>query len=162
MVFYFGRNLFMMLRNLQRRWCLICFFLRRCSPPNPSIVQVRRCSPPNPSMQSLWRFVDFSSKSVHAITVKARILTIDVEFGARMVTVEGHPIKFQVWDTVRFYLFRLARSSETFCRLGLCWLRTDVVKMINCHNPIRFWQISVFFFETQNRFQLFMFGFCGF
>ena len=28
-------------------------------------------------------------------------LTIGVEFGARMITIEGKPIKLQIWDTVR-------------------------------------------------------------
>jgi hypothetical protein len=28
-------------------------------------------------------------------------LTIGVEFGARMITIENKPIKLQIWDTVR-------------------------------------------------------------
>jgi hypothetical protein len=28
-------------------------------------------------------------------------LTIGVEFGARMITIDNKPIKLQIWDTVR-------------------------------------------------------------
>jgi hypothetical protein len=39
-------------------------------------------------------------------------LTIGVEFGARMVTIDNKPIKLQIWDTVR--------SFGSGSRLGSC------------------------------------------
>lgn len=41
----------------------------------------------------LLQFTDKRFQPVHD-------LTIGVEFGARMVTIEGRPIKLQIWDTV--------------------------------------------------------------
>ncbi|MBA0579710.1 hypothetical protein Gorai_021958, partial [Gossypium raimondii] len=41
----------------------------------------------------LLQFTDKRFQPVHD-------LTIGVEFGARMVTVDGRPIKLQIWDTV--------------------------------------------------------------
>lgn len=31
-------------------------------------------------------------------------LTIGVEFGARMITIDNKPIKLQIWDTVSLFL----------------------------------------------------------
>lgn len=43
----------------------------------------------------LLQFTDKRFQPVHD-------LTIGVEFGARMVTIDGRPIKLQIWDTVSF------------------------------------------------------------
>ena len=61
----------------------------------------------------LLQFTDKRFQPVHD-------LTIGVEFGARMVTVDGRPIKLQIWDTVRISItlsFRLVRLYY--------WLRDD-------------------------------------
>ena len=42
----------------------------------------------------LLQFTDKRFQPVHD-------LTIGVEFGARMVTIDNKPIKLQIWDTVR-------------------------------------------------------------
>ena len=42
----------------------------------------------------LLQFTDKRFQPVHD-------LTIGVEFGARMITIAGKPIKLQIWDTVR-------------------------------------------------------------
>ncbi|KAL8139869.1 hypothetical protein V2J09_005890 [Rumex salicifolius] len=46
----------------------------------------------------LLQFTDKRFQPVHD-------LTIGVEFGARMVTIDGRPIKLQIWDTVTFLTF---------------------------------------------------------
>jgi hypothetical protein len=48
----------------------------------------------------LLQFTDKRFQPVHD-------LTIGVEFGARMITIDNKPIKLQIWDTVRasFLLF---------------------------------------------------------
>lgn len=43
----------------------------------------------------LLQFTDKRFQPVHD-------LTIGVEFGARMVTIEGRPVKLQIWDTVSY------------------------------------------------------------
>ena len=53
----------------------------------------------------LLQFTDKRFQPVHD-------LTIGVEFGARMVTVAGRPLKLQIWDTVRFFLSLLLLSSS--------------------------------------------------
>nr|ACN27538.1 unknown [Zea mays] len=74
----------------------------------------------------LLQFTDKRFQPVHD-------LTIGVEFGARMITIDNKPIKLQIWDTVRpaplfrsffpalfMVLFRLrtrlAVSSNDGCR----------------------------------------------
>ncbi|KAF8378194.1 hypothetical protein HHK36_029531 [Tetracentron sinense] len=58
----------------------------------------------------LLQFTDKRFQPVHD-------LTIGVEFGARMVTIDGKPIKLQIWDTVSWcsilfvLLFLVAISS---------------------------------------------------
>jgi GTPase SAR1 family protein len=42
----------------------------------------------------LLQFTDKRFQPVHD-------LTIGVEFGARMITIDNKPIKLQIWDTVR-------------------------------------------------------------
>ena len=42
----------------------------------------------------LLQFTDKRFQPVHD-------LTIGVEFGARMITIDSKPIKLQIWDTVR-------------------------------------------------------------
>ncbi|CAI0377381.1 unnamed protein product [Linum tenue] len=46
----------------------------------------------------LLQFTDKRFQPVHD-------LTIGVEFGARMITIDNKPIKLQIWDTVRFFFF---------------------------------------------------------
>ncbi len=50
----------------------------------------------------LLQFTDKRFQPVHD-------LTIGVEFGARMINIDGKQIKLQIWDTVS----RLARASAT-------------------------------------------------
>lgn len=45
----------------------------------------------------LLQFTDKRFQPVHD-------LTIGVEFGARMVTIDNKPIKLQIWDTVWWHL----------------------------------------------------------
>jgi hypothetical protein len=55
----------------------------------------------------LLQFTDKRFQPVHD-------LTIGVEFGARMVTIDGKHIKLQIWDTARFTLaLTLPRSALT-------------------------------------------------
>lgn len=51
----------------------------------------------------LLQFTDKRFQPVHD-------LTIGVEFGARMITIDGKQIKLQIWDTVR-----LLYSILPFC-----------------------------------------------
>ena len=53
----------------------------------------------------LLQFTDKRFQPVHD-------LTIGVEFGARMITIDGKPIKLQIWDTVR-------SRSRSHCRPSL-------------------------------------------
>ena len=46
----------------------------------------------------LLQFTDKRFQPVHD-------LTIGVEFGARMVNIDGRPVKLQIWDTVSFLFF---------------------------------------------------------
>lgn len=46
----------------------------------------------------LLQFTDKRFQPVHD-------LTIGVEFGARMITIDNKPIKLQIWDTVSFYTY---------------------------------------------------------
>jgi Ras-related protein Rab-2A len=54
----------------------------------------------------LLQFTDKRFQPVHD-------LTIGVEFGARMITIDNKPIKLQIWDTVRALL-------SPFFRLPCC------------------------------------------
>jgi Ras-related protein Rab-2A len=45
----------------------------------------------------LLQFTDKRFQPVHD-------LTIGVEFGARMITIDNKPIKLQIWDTVPTFL----------------------------------------------------------
>lgn len=53
----------------------------------------------------LLQFTDKRFQPVHD-------LTIGVEFGARMVAIDGRPIKLQIWDTVSLFC----------CFCGICLL----------------------------------------
>lgn len=46
----------------------------------------------------LLQFTDKRFQPVHD-------LTIGVEFGARMITIDNKPIKLQIWDTVSYLSF---------------------------------------------------------
>uniref|UniRef100_A0A672SNW2 RAB2A, member RAS oncogene family n=1 Tax=Sinocyclocheilus grahami TaxID=75366 RepID=A0A672SNW2_SINGR len=54
----------------------------------------------------LLQFTDKRFQPVHD-------LTIGVEFGARMITIDGKQIKLQIWDTVRL------KSSDFSCTLSV-------------------------------------------
>jgi len=58
----------------------------------------RRCAGVGKSCL-LLQFTDKRFQPVHD-------LTIGVEFGARMITIDNKPIKLQIWDTVRFASLR--------------------------------------------------------
>jgi hypothetical protein len=57
----------------------------------------------------LLQFTDKRFQPVHD-------LTIGVEFGARMITIDNKPIKLQIWDTVRasFLCVNLINSPASF------------------------------------------------
>lgn len=59
----------------------------------------------------LLQFTDKRFQPVHD-------LTIGVEFGARMITIDGKPIKLQIWDTVSAYFFApFIKNLVQFTRL---------------------------------------------
>ncbi|OMO59338.1 Small GTPase superfamily [Corchorus capsularis] len=62
----------------------------------------------------LLQFTDKRFQPVHD-------LTIGVEFGARMVTIDGRPIKLQIWDTLKIPLACISLLRETFNHLA-SWL----------------------------------------
>ncbi|OMO89565.1 Small GTPase superfamily [Corchorus capsularis] len=62
----------------------------------------------------LLQFTDKRFQPVHD-------LTIGVEFGARMITIENKPIKLQIWDTVGSILYPVELWRETFNHLA-SWL----------------------------------------
>lgn len=51
----------------------------------------------------LLQFTDKRFQPVHD-------LTIGVEFGARIVTIDNTQIKLQIWDTVKFYYIKIGWS----------------------------------------------------
>lgn len=63
----------------------------------------------------LLQFTDKRFQPVHD-------LTIGVEFGARMITIDGKQIKLQIWDTVRSSLFSLSTSLSRLLSLSLAYL----------------------------------------
>lgn len=63
----------------------------------------------------LLQFTDKRFQPVHD-------LTIGVEFGARLITIEENQIKLQIWDTVRF--LSLFSPSLSFPHLSLYSLYT--------------------------------------
>lgn len=69
----------------------------------------------------LLQFTDKRFQPVHD-------LTIGVEFGARMINIDGKQIKLQIWDTVRYpfkYAYRCRKSLViSSVQFGLCsWCR---------------------------------------
>jgi GTPase SAR1 family protein len=55
----------------------------------------------------LLQFTDKRFQPVHD-------LTIGVEFGARMITIDGKQIKLQIWDTVRNSKINLQKQKLKF------------------------------------------------
>ncbi|KAG5561021.1 hypothetical protein RHGRI_004146 [Rhododendron griersonianum] len=55
----------------------------------------------------LLQFTDKRFQPVHD-------LTIGVEFGARMITIENKPVKLQIWDTVCFLFSMCIAGQESF------------------------------------------------
>jgi hypothetical protein len=68
--------------------CFYDFFL--------TCVSFVLCKPGVGKSCLLLQFTDKRFQPVHD-------LTIGVEFGARMVTIDSKPIKLQIWDTVCMY-----------------------------------------------------------
>lgn len=60
----------------------------------------------------LLQFTDKRFQPVHD-------LTIGVEFGARMITIDNHPIKLQIWDTVSSF----TPSFSSYFLSVLLWMR---------------------------------------
>lgn len=59
----------------------------------------------------LLQFTDKRFQPVHD-------LTIGVEFGARMITIDGKQIKLQIWDTAGQEAFRYVCSQSNFDSLN--------------------------------------------
>ncbi len=57
----------------------------------------------------LLQFTDKRFQPVHD-------LTIGVEFGARMINIEGKQIKLQIWDTVSCNFSQYEWMSKRVCR----------------------------------------------
>jgi hypothetical protein len=55
----------------------------------------------------LLQFTDKRFQPVHD-------LTIGVEFGARLITIDNNQIKLQIWDTVSFFFFVYSPESVSF------------------------------------------------
>jgi Ras-related protein Rab-2A len=53
-------------------------------------------------MMNLFSSCVFPSRSFLRAWSAHRLANAGVEFGARMVTIDGKQIKLQIWDTVRF------------------------------------------------------------
>lgn len=73
-------------------------------------------------------------------------LTIGVEFGARMITVDNKPIKLQIWDTVGFlfvfYLFWFENFTVNHFSCGSEWLILsihDYVTDFDIENSLGWW-----------------------
>lgn len=60
----------------------------------------------------LLQFTDKRFQPVHD-------LTIGVEFGARMISIDGKQIKLQIWDTVR--VLAVSASARDTNRLLVWW-----------------------------------------
>ncbi len=60
----------------------------------------------------LLQFTDKRFQPVHD-------LTIGVEFGARMVTIDSKPIKLQIWDTVCTLFMPLFSKAALFSVCGV-------------------------------------------
>jgi hypothetical protein len=71
------------------------------------LLPVPRCAGVGKSCL-LLQFTDKRFQPVHD-------LTIGVEFGARMITIDGKPIKLQIWDTV--YASRPRSYFPSFARI---------------------------------------------
>jgi len=69
----------------------------------------RRCAGVGKSCL-LLQFTDKRFQPVHD-------LTIGVEFGARMITIDNKPIKLQIWDTVRPVLLWPLVPSVSFSNI---------------------------------------------
>lgn len=76
----------------------------------------------------LLQFTDKRFQPVHD-------LTIGVEFGARMITIDSKQIKLQIWDTVITRLYSLLfNCGEAVC--SMWWLFTGWPRSIQIHNSI--------------------------
>jgi hypothetical protein len=67
----------------------------------------------------LLQFTDKRFQPVHD-------LTIGVEFGARMINIDGKQIKLQIWDTVRWLLtVAVLQCLQQLCHTGLACSSTQ-------------------------------------
>ena len=83
----------------------------------------------------LLQFTDKRFQPVHD-------LTIGVEFGARMINIEGKQVKLQIWDTVSLkktfqcrgmmHVAILRDKMNCFVRFGNCFLRVALMHQPSC------------------------------
>lgn len=99
----------------------------------------------------LLQFTDKRFQPVHD-------LTIGVEFGARMVTIDGRPIKLQIWDTVSLLLMLLRQICfghiiiivAVLLVISLCslhWKQSKIVACFNCYGTCGFFYVSFSFMK---------------
>ena len=74
----------------------------------------------------LLQFTDKRFQPVHD-------LTIGVEFGARMINIEGKQIKLQIWDTV-------STLVKNKCRFSYFFFANNIYSL--SYNGIRTWIVS--------------------
>ena len=79
----------------------------------------------------LLQFTDKRFQPVHD-------LTIGVEFGARMVAIDGRPVKLQIWDTVCVFHFNLILVSSVLLMILqlILLLRNFSMIIIRIHESI--------------------------
>ncbi|KAB5551451.1 hypothetical protein DKX38_008762 [Salix brachista] len=85
----------------------------------------------------LLQFTDKRFQPVHD-------LTIGVEFGARMITIDNKPIKLQIWDTAGQESFRSITRSYYRGAAGalLVYDITRFWKLKECCGPDQYWEVS--------------------
>ena len=59
-------------------------------------------------------------------------LTIGVEFGARMINIEGKQIKLQIWDTVSIIIFAARHRVDVHKYLKTLPLVPALIHIITC------------------------------
>ncbi|RLM74590.1 ras-related protein Rab-2-B [Panicum miliaceum] len=81
----------------------------------------------------LLQFTDKRFQPVHD-------LTIGVEFGARMITIDNKPIKLQIWDTAGQESFRSITRSYYRGAAGAL-LVYDITRQLHPHKPKVAWAV---------------------
>lgn len=77
----------------------------------------------------LLQFTDKRFQPVHD-------LTIGVEFGARMITIDGKQIKLQIWDTVSCCL-RCSSCLLSFYSLTFAFTQSRPAKKVSVRSHVR-------------------------